>query len=137
MPVLRLNHIALVTDDLDAALRLWRDILGLEVEAVRDVPQEGVRVAFLPLGESHIELVLPTQPNTGVARFLEKRGPGMHHLCLEVDDLDALVPRLKAQGIQLTQATPQVSPAGYRYIFLHPKSTGGVLVELYERPKNP
>ncbi len=128
----RIAHLAVVTDDLDGALRFWRDALGLEVGGVHEVETEGVRVAFLPVGESSIEVVLPVREDTGIARYLQKRGPGMHHVCLEVDDLDGLLARLKEKGVQLIHETPQVSPTGRRYAFVHPKSAGGVLVELYE-----
>ncbi len=130
--VTRIAHVAVVTDDLEAALRFWRDGLGLPLEAVREVPQEGVTVAFLPIGDSEIEAVLPQDPESGVARFLRTRGPGMHHLCLEVDDLAAMLAHLKAQGVRLIHETPQTAPNGRRYAFIHPQSAGGVLVELYE-----
>ncbi len=130
--VIRVAHLALVHEDMDAALRFWRDGLGIEVARVADVPHEGVRVAFLPVGDDEIEIVVPQRPDTGVARFLAKRGPGMHHVCLEVDDLDAMLARLRAQGVELINETPRVSPEGRRYAFIHPRSAGGVLVELYE-----
>ncbi len=133
--VVRVAHLAVVTDDLEGALAFWRDALGLEVGGIHDVEQEGVRVAFLPVGDSSVEVVLPVREDTGVARYLEKRGPGMHHVCLEVDDLEGLLARLKAHGVQLIHEEPQVSPTGRRYAFVHPKSAGGVLVELYEAPR--
>lgn len=132
--VLRIAHLAIATNDLDQAVAFWRDILGLSLAEIHEVPQEQVRVAFFPLPGAHIELVQPTQEDTGVARFLRKRGPGMHHVCLEVDDLEEMLTRLKAQGVQLIHETPQISPSGRRYAFLHPRSTGGVLVELYQAP---
>ncbi len=133
--VVRVAHLAVVTDDLEGALAFWRDALGLEVGGIHEVEQEGVRVAFLPVGDSSVEVVLPVREDTGVARYLEKRGPGMHHVCLEVDDLEGLLARLKAHGVQLIHEEPQVSPMGRRYAFVHPKSAGGVLVELYEAPR--
>ncbi len=133
--VVRVAHLAVVTDDLEGALAFWRDALGLEVGGIHDVEQEGVRVAFLPVGDSSVEVVLPVREDTGVARYLEKRGPGMHHVCLEVDDLEGLLARLKTHGVQLIHEEPQVSPTGRRYAFVHPKSAGGVLVELYEAPR--
>jgi len=132
--VVRVAHLAVVTDDLEGALAFWRDALGLEVGGIHDVEQEGVRVAFLPVGDSSVEVVLPLREDTGVARYLRKRGPGMHHVCLEVQDLEGLLSRLKEQGVQLIHEEPQVSPTGRRYAFVHPKSAGGVLVELYEAP---
>jgi len=130
--VLRVAHIALVHEDLDAALRFWRDGLGLTVQRIADEPHEGVRVAFLPVGDDEIEIVVPQRADTGVARFLAKRGPGMHHLCLEVDNLPAMLAKLRQQGFELIHEQPQVTRDGRRYAFLHPRSTGGVLVELYE-----
>ncbi len=132
----RIAHLAVVTDDLEQALRFWRDALGLELGGLHDVAHEGVRVAFLPIGDSSLEVVLPTREDTGVARFLHKRGPGMHHICLEVEDLEGLLAHLKAQGVQLIHEEPQTSPTGRRYAFIHPKSAGGVLVELYEAPSS-
>ncbi len=130
--VLRIAHVAVVTDDLDAALAFWHRALGLPLDAVREVAAEGVRVAFMPVGESEIEAVVPVQADTGVARYLQKRGPGMHHVCLEVDDLPGMLAQLRAAGVQLIHEQPQRAPNGRRYAFVHPKSAGGVLVELYE-----
>ncbi len=130
--VLRIAHVAVVTDDLDAALAFWHRALGLPLAAVREVAAEGVRVAFMPVGESEIEAVVPVQADTGVARYLQKRGPGMHHVCLEVDDLPGMLAQLRAAGVQLIHEQPQQAPDGRRYAFVHPKSAGGVLVELYE-----
>jgi len=103
--------------------------LGFEAEAV---PAEGVDVAFLPIGESNVELLKPTVADSGVARFLEKRGPGIHHMCFEVDDIDATMEQLRAHNVQLINEQPQVGHGGRKYAFVHPKSTGGVLVELYQ-----
>ncbi len=133
--VLRVAHLAIATENLEQALHFWHTLLGLPLEGVHTVEQEKVRVAFLPLPGTHIELVEPTEEDTGVARFLQKRGPGMHHVCLEVDDLEGMLRHLKAQGITLIHETPQVAPSGRRYAFLHPRSTGGVLVELYQAPQ--
>jgi methylmalonyl-CoA/ethylmalonyl-CoA epimerase len=129
-----LNHLAITVHDIDDALAFYRDALGLAVSSVEDVEREGVRVAFLPIGESHIELVQPTQPGTGIAKWLSKHGPGMHHLCLQVDDIDSALARLAAHGAQLINPEPVTKPDGTRYAFIHPKSAFGVLVELYEKP---
>jgi methylmalonyl-CoA/ethylmalonyl-CoA epimerase len=96
------------------------------------VPSEGVDVAFLPAGGSNVELMKPTAADSGVARFLEKRGPGIHHLCFEVDDIEATLARLREHNIQLINEQPMAGHGGRRYAFVHPKSTGGVLVELYQ-----
>ena len=99
---------------------------------VEDVDEQKVRVAFLPIGESEIELVKPTAPDTSVARFLNKHGPGMHHVCLEVDDIKATLDHLGSLGIRLINEEPIVGAGGKRVAFIHPESTQGVLVELYE-----
>ena len=130
----RINHIAIVVDDIEAALGFWRDALGLEVAHVEEVPQQKAAVAFLPVGESNIELVQPTTDTSGMARFLAKRGPGLHHLCVEVSNLEQTLARLKARGLRLIDETPRVSSDGKKLAFIHPESTHGVLLELYELP---
>jgi methylmalonyl-CoA/ethylmalonyl-CoA epimerase len=130
--ILKINHIAIVVDDIEAALGFWRDSLGLKLSHVEDVPDQDSIVAFLPAGNSEIELVKPTSAESGVARFLEKRGPGIHHICLEVDDIEASLNKLKADGVQLINESPLIGTGGKKIAFIHPKSTHGVLVELYE-----
>jgi len=129
----RIDHIAIVAEDIAAALGFWQDALGLAVEKVEDEPAEKTTVAFLPLGESQIELVAPQTDDSGTARYLAKRGPGMHHLCIEVEGLEAILAALKARGVRLIHETPVTKPDGVRYAFIHPKSASGVLVELYEK----
>ena len=133
----RIDHIAVVVDELDGPLSFWRDALGLELTHTRDVPAELAEVAFLPAGESEIELVRPTTPDSGLGRYLEKRGPGMHHICLEVDDLDGMLAQLKDKGVSLINENPKTGAEGRRYAFIHPKSAGGVLVELSEPAAEP
>jgi len=128
---MKINHIALVVSDLDASLSFWRDGLGLELQTVETVPEQEAQVAFLPLGESHVELVKPTSETSGMAKYLAKRGPGMHHLCVEVEDIAAVLAQLKAKGFRLIDETPR-KRAGRWYAFVHPESAHGVLVELYE-----
>lgn len=128
---LKINHIALVVDDLDHALNFWRDGLGLTLAETEDVPEQEARVAFLPLGESHVELVRPTTESSGLARYLAKRGPGMHHVCVEVDDIAATLERLRTRGFRLIDEAPR-RRAGRQYAFVHPESAHGVLVELYQ-----
>ncbi len=130
----RVDHVAVLTDDLEAALGFWRDALGMEVASVEDVPGEKAQVAFLRLEGSEVEIVRPFTDDSGLARYLEKRGPGIHHLCLEVDDLPGLLGRLREKGIQLINETPVSGSDGKKYAFIHPKSACGVLVELYEVP---
>ena len=133
--VKRIDHIAILTEDLDTALGFWRDGLGLEVSHMEEEAGEGAQIAFLPVGGSQVELVRSIKGDSGLARYLEKRGPGMHHLCLEVDDLVGMLSRLKAHGIQLINETPVSGTDGKKYAFIHPKSTYGVLLELYELPE--
>ncbi len=127
----KVNHVAIAVSDIEGALGFWRDALGLKVDHVEDVPSQKATVAFIPVGESEVELVKPTSEETGVAKFLAERGGGMHHLCLEVDDIAGMLAGLKAKGVRLINETPVELP-GRKMAFIHPKSTGGVLVELYE-----
>ena len=128
----RINHIAIVVDDIEAALKFWRDSLGLELSHVEDAPDQESIVAFLTVGNREIELVKPTSDESGVARFLQKRGPGIHHICLEVDDIEASLASLNTKDIRLINETPLIGTGGKKIAFIHPESTHGVLVELYE-----
>jgi len=130
--VKQINHVAVVVDDMDKALSFWRDALGIELHELRDVPVEKSQVAFLPLPGSEVELVQPTTTDSGIAKYLAKRGPGMHHICLEVDDIDGMLSQLKAKGIRLINEEPRTAADGKKYAFVHPESTSGVLVELYQ-----
>lgn len=135
MPTLKkINHVAIVVADIDEALKFWRDALGIEMSHLEDVPSQKAQVAFLPLGDSEVELVKPTTDDTGAAKFLAERGGGMHHLCFETDDLVGMLTDLKEKGVRLINEEPIVLP-GRKMAFVHPKSTGGVLVELYELTK--
>ncbi len=132
--VKKINHIAILVDDLEATIQFWQDALGLHLSHTEDIPGEQAMIAFLPIGESEIELVKPTTADSGLARYLEKRGPGMHHLCLEVDDIVGMLAQLKAKGVQLINEEPKIGSDGRKYAFIHPKSAHGVMVELYELP---
>jgi methylmalonyl-CoA/ethylmalonyl-CoA epimerase len=132
----RVHHVAVVVRDLETALGFYRDRLGLPVELVLPIETDGVTIAFLPVGESKVELVWPTDPSTGVARFLESRGEGFHHVCLEVADLAAELDRLAAEGIELIDQAPRRGAEG-PVAFIHPRSGHGVLVELIEAPGGP
>lgn len=134
MTIRKIDHLAIVVESIDAALTFYRDALGLPVEKVEHVAREEVNVAFLPLGESEIELLEPTSASSGVARYLEKRGAGMHHICVEVSDIDAMLARLREKGIELINPEPVQSADGKRYAFIHPRSAFGVMIELYEYP---
>lgn len=130
--VKKINHVAVVVDNMEKALSFWRDALGMELHELRDVPAEKSKVAFLPLDGSEVELVVPTSDDSGIAKYLSKRGPGMHHICLEVDDISGMLVQLKSKGIRLINEEPRSSADGKKYAFIHPESTSGVLVELYE-----
>lgn len=127
----KINHVAIAISDVDSSLTFWRDAMGLKVDHIEDVPSQKASVVFIPVGESEVELVRPTSEDTGVAKFLAERGGGMHHLCFEVDDIIEMLAELKARGVRLINEVPNVLP-GRKMAFIHPKSTGGVLVELYE-----
>jgi len=128
----RIDHVAVVVEDMERALSFWRDALGIELHELSDVPAEKSQVAFLPLSGSEVELVLPTTDDSGIAKYLARRGPGMHHLCLEVDDIEGMMSRLKSKNIRLINEEPRLASDGKKYAFIHPESTGGVLVELYQ-----
>jgi methylmalonyl-CoA/ethylmalonyl-CoA epimerase len=130
--VKQINHVAVVVQDMQKALLFWRDALGMEMHELREVPAEKSQVAFLPLPGSEVELVLPTTEDSGLAKYLAKRGPGMHHLCLEVDDIEGMLSELKSKGIRLINEESRTAADGKRYAFIHPESTSGVLVELYQ-----
>ncbi len=127
-----LDHIGIAVESIDDSLAIYR-ALGLEVEDVEVVPEQGVRVAFLPVGESRLELLEPTDESSPVARHLDLRGPGIHHVCLRVQDIRAAMARLVEQGCRLLSEKPQRGAHGDLVCFVHPKSTGGVLLELSQR----
>lgn len=128
----KINHIAIVVPDVNEALRFWQTALGLPVEKVEHNENEAVDIAFLPLGEGEIELIAPFTDDSGVAKYLAKHGAGMHHLCLEVDNIDSAIAQLIANGAEMINEAPRIRPDGRRYAFVHPRSAGGVLLELYE-----
>lgn len=132
----KVHHVALIVSAIEPALELWRDMLGLELETIVDIPQDRVRIAFLAVGESKIELVEPTDDTTGVARFLASKGEGFHHVCFEVGDLSETLLRLGLDGVELIDSAPRRGAEG-PVAFLHPRSCRGVLVELIEAPGGP
>jgi methylmalonyl-CoA/ethylmalonyl-CoA epimerase len=127
----RVHHIALIVRSLQTSLGFWRDTLGLPLETVMDIESDRVRIAFLAVGESKVELVEPTDDTTGVARFLESKGEGFHHVCFEVDNLAETLLRLEIDGLELIDTAPRRGAEG-PVAFIHPRSCGGVLVELIE-----
>ena len=132
----RIHHVAVIVAAMEPALRFWRDSLGLELEVFEDMADDRVRIAFLPVGESKIELVEPMDATTGAARFLAKSGEGVHHVCFEVDNLAETLLRLEIDGIELIDTAPRKGAEG-PVAFLHPRSCHGVLVELIEAAGGP
>lgn len=131
-----INHVGILTADLDRALRFWRDGLGLLVQKTEHNEQEQVEIVFLETDGSAIELISPTTDDSGIAKHLAKKGEGQHHICIEVDDIVMTMQDLTAQGFELINETPRTRHDGTLYAFTHPKSTGGVMVELYQVPKD-
>ncbi len=129
----RIDHIGIAVQNIQQALAFYQDALGVKLERVES--EEGGRtdVAFLPVGASDVELVEPKDTDSGLAKYLAKRGEGIHHICFEVDDIDEALARLKAHGAQLIDETPRQNVRGQRYAFVHPKSAHGVLIELYQK----
>jgi methylmalonyl-CoA/ethylmalonyl-CoA epimerase len=132
----RVHHVAVVVRDVEASLRLWRDTLGLPVELVLPIEHDRVTIAFLPVGESKIELVQPMDDTTGVARFLANKGEGFHHVCFEVGNISEALMRLEMDGMELIDSAARKGAEG-PVAFLHPRSCHGVLVELIEAPGGP
>src|SRR5690606_20904194 len=133
MPKIKsIHHVAVVVEDMEKSLAFWRDALGMELHELRDVPAEKSQVAFLPVDGAEVELVMPTSDDSGIAKYLVKRGAGMHHICLQVDDIVGMLSQLKSQNIRLINEEPRKADDGKQYAFIHPESTGGVLVELYQ-----
>lgn len=127
-----IHHVAVVVDDMQKSLLFWRDALGIQLHELRDVTAEKSQVAFLPVAGAEVELVMPTSDDSGIAKYLAKHGAGMHHICLEVDDIDGMISQLKQKNIRLINEEARTATDGKKYAFIHPESTGGVLVELYQ-----
>jgi len=132
----RVHHVAIIVRDIEHSLGFWRDMLGLPVELVLPIEQDRVTIAFLPVGESKVELVQPTDDTTGVARFLASKGEGFHHVCFEVGNLAETLIRLELDGLELIDSAPRRGAEG-PVAFIHPRSCHGVLVELIEAPGGP
>ncbi|NLP18787.1 MAG: methylmalonyl-CoA epimerase [Firmicutes bacterium] len=133
MKVTRIDHIGIAVKDLEEAAEIYRDFLQLEVTDIEEVPDQKVKVAFIPVGDSEVELLEPTTEDSPVAKFIEKRGEGIHHMALRVDNLEEALARAQAAGIRLIDKTPRPGAGGARIAFLHPRSSNRVLIELCER----
>jgi methylmalonyl-CoA/ethylmalonyl-CoA epimerase len=129
---MKVDHIGIATYKLDDALAIWRDALGLQVESTEEVTEQGVRIAMLAAGESHIELLEPLSEISPVGKFLEKRGPGIHHVAIRVSDIRASLALLKEKGTKLIDETPRTGAGGCLVAFVHPASANGVLLELVQ-----
>jgi methylmalonyl-CoA epimerase len=134
---MKIEHIGIATRAIEETLGFWRDALGLEVVDTEEVAEQRVRVAMLPIGESRVELLEPTSEDSPIAKFLEKRGPGIHHIAVRVDDIHSTLARLKSQGARLIDESPRVGAGGSLVAFVHPTSVGGVLLELVEQNNPP
>jgi methylmalonyl-CoA/ethylmalonyl-CoA epimerase len=132
LKVLKIDHLGIAVPSLDEAVKAY-EALGFAVESTHDVPTEKVRAAFLPVGESRLELLEPTDPSSVIARFLEKRS-GLHHVCVLVEDIEAALTELRARGVETIDQAPRVGAGGCRVAFVHPRAAGGVLLELKEAP---
>ena len=130
---MKIDHIGIATRGIDDAAKFYRDVLGLEVVETEEVAEQKVRVAMLPIGESCIELLEATTEDSAISRFLEKRGPGIHHLAVQVDDIQAALADLKQKGARLIDEEPRRGAGGCLVAFVHPSSTGGVLLELVQK----
>ena len=133
----RIDHIGIAVPDLEAAVAAFAAVLGAQPFSIEEVPDQKVRTAFFAAGDTSLELLVPTSDDSPISSFLAKRGAGLHHLCFEVPDLEAALAECKAKGMRLIDETPRIGAHGKRIAFLHPKSTGGVLIELCESRREP
>lgn|SRR5689334_18378954 len=129
---MKIDHIGIATRQLEDGLAIWRDALGLPVDATEEVAEQGVRVAMLPIGDTHVELLEALSPDSAVGRFIAKRGPGIHHIAVEVKDIEASLADLKKKGARLIDETPRIGAGGCLVAFVHPTTTNGVLLELVQ-----
>ena len=130
---MKIDHIGIATRTLEETTALWQAALGLEVESTEDIGEQGVRVAMLPIGDTHIELLEPLTAESPIGKFLDKRGPGIHHIAVRVDDICAALAQLKVKGARLIDETPRIGAGGCLVAFIHPSSTNGVLLELVQQ----
>jgi methylmalonyl-CoA/ethylmalonyl-CoA epimerase len=132
---MKIDHIGIATKSIEEALKFWQNSLGLENVHTEIVEEQKVRVAMLPVGESRVELLEPTSDDSPISKFLEKRGGGIHHIAVEVEDIEASLAKLKAEGARLIDETPRIGAEGCLIAFVHPAATGGVLLELTQKIK--
>ena len=132
-PPSKIDHLGIAVHSIDEASRFYRDVLGLECAGTEEIPDQKVRVAFFPIGDTRIELLEPTADDSPIAKFLDKRGPGLHHIAYRVDDLAATLAALESAGVHLIDETPRCGAHGMKIAFAHPQSTAGVLTEFCQR----
>ncbi|HNR38232.1 MAG TPA: methylmalonyl-CoA epimerase [Acidobacteriota bacterium] len=130
----KIDHIGIAVTALDDILKFYQDALGLHLHEIEEVPEQKVRVAMFPVGETNLEFLEPTSPDSPIAKFLEKKGQGIHHISIGVEDIDRVLAELKARGARLINETPVVGAGGKRIAFVHPASTSGILLELSQAP---
>ncbi len=133
MEILKIDHLGIAVNDIEGGKKFWSDILGLSFDGAETVAEQKVTTAFFPVGESEVELLESTAPDGPIAKYIEKKGTGIQHVAFRVADIEAALAELKAKGVQLIDQTPRIGAGGARIAFLHPKATGGVLVELCQR----
>lgn len=133
MKILKIDHLGIAVNSIEEGQRFWQDVLGLKFEGTETVAEQKVTTAFFPVGESEVELLMSTAPDGPVAKYIEKKGPGIQHVAFRVENIEAALEELKAKGVQLIDQTPRKGAGGAKIAFLHPKATNGVLVELCER----
>ena len=129
---MKIDHIGIATKSIEDGLAVWRDALGLKVDSTEEVTEQGVKVCMLAVGDTHVELLEPLGPETSVGKFLARRGPGMHHIAIEVADIHTSLAELKSKGARLIDETPRVGAGGCLVAFIHPSSANGVLLELVQ-----
>ncbi len=129
---MKLDHIGIAVNSIDEKLKVWRDILGFELKCIEEVPEQKVRVAVLLTGDTNIELIEPLGDDSTIRKYIDKRGEGLHHLCFEVEDIEEVLSGMKAKGVVLIDEKPRIGASGKKIAFIHPKSTGEVLIELTE-----
>jgi methylmalonyl-CoA epimerase len=133
MNIKNIDHIGIAVNNIQESLSFWQASLGIKPQGIEEIPERKLKTAFLPVGDTDIELLEPTSADSSIAKFIEKRGEGLHHIAIRVDDIDAALAELRAKGVQLIDETPRNGAGGTRIAFVSPKSTHGVLLELCER----
>ena len=129
---MKVDHIGIATHQLDEGLAVWRDALGLQLDSTEEIAEQGVKVAMLAVGDTHVELLEPLSAESAVGKFLAKRGPGIHHIAIQVEDIRASLADLKNKGVRLIDETPRVGAGGCLVAFIHPSAANGVLLELVQ-----